>query len=87
MACSSNASHAYIQYVSDKEKEIVSVSKFIKCNLQTITPGKIVQVQWLNEQTGVQDIYEAYIHFLGSKYFPFNLHMWIIVMKLQIFLL
>ena len=50
-------------------------------------PGKIVQVQWLNEQTGVQDIYKVYIHFLGSKYFLFNLHMWIIVMKLQIFLL
>ena len=29
----------------------------------------------LNEQTGVQDIYEAYIHFLGNKYFLFNLNM------------
>ena len=59
--------HAYIQYLKDKEKEIVTLTQFVNCNLSSITCGQSAKVKWFNDVTKKYEIHEAYIHFLGSK--------------------
>lgn len=56
--------HAYVHYLSDKSKELIECSQFVNLKFKIKRKG---EVKWFNEKTQRFEIYEAYIHLLGSK--------------------